>query len=273
MLTLNATSDFKRKLIFSGYRSTYTAELSLKEGSVEIPSAQIGEFGAQFIEHCPKTIPLSGISCNKISEIESISLIDNLRGRPAEAFNSGKARNIPSNREPREEELLYLEGEIIQSQEDRGSNKTEELRNDNVKADNDSPPSTLPINYSIRSRFHSFKAGAIIHQLYSQASESLLAIESTPSPLIICRHPRITINVIRFGCEFYCPRFLGSTFGRLPSITLRFYLELDRISARITAEEELSSREKKVAGMDSGLLPAVEKCLNDSGLYAGSLSP
>lgn len=199
----------------------------------------------------PETQPLVEVFCKIIKILEPVvpqyilcsKTIDNLRGRPIEAFEKNELVKLP----PGEEELLYISGYL--EQHPKSSEDT--ITNDK--------PETLPFALKLNTRFLDFPSRASIrHELLLNYSgpqaDTLLHLQLSS----LAKFLPLRFSHIRLGLELFEPKFVGQWFGFSPDIVQRFYLEADEHRIMISTQEDRLSSAK---ALPFGKLKAIEQII------------
>jgi hypothetical protein len=192
-----------------------------------------------------------------------VGLIDNLRGRPLESFGPAGFDDQRSSQAPREEELIFIAGTILEPPD-----KSTELEEGCPEESQE--PHPVPFYYRAVTRFHSFtRSGHIQHMLSVSASENIKDAILDFQPPAISRLLPETIEQVRFGFESYRTRFLGSMFGTIPTIEGRFYLAATSSLISIFLEEAAMRKKGQLPLEEAGIIAALDHACTDVGILHG----
>lgn len=189
-------------------------------GSKEV---NLKEFLKQFLKSNDKIVPFYRASFE--SELE----LTNLRGRAPENFNAGdRDRPRKGNKDEQQlEELLFLEGEIIE--EDSSLGPDENRRDGALSA------SFKLFAYSQFQTFHNSKN--IEYRCFFIVPEEISNLLETPNLSCLLVDDRLKINYARLGLEFFESGFFGALVGSMPGVKTKFYLEMQDGRVDVRGEE------------------------------------
>jgi hypothetical protein len=172
-----------------------------------------------------------------------------LRGRPFESFPETQTA-LQEYSEDRDEELFFSGGTVLDPEnpddEDKGSRFT----------------------FSLKTHFKEYTPGAaVIHDVRPESSGPISLVDEDLSPQALCQWLPLKLERFRFGIEQYKKQFLGSMIGLVPTIDIRFYLEVSEREVFVLCEQESQPRGKVIPLGEHSALRGLEYALRDSMQY------
>jgi hypothetical protein len=190
---------------------------------------------------------------------ETLCLIENLRGRPEEAFSDTSKSSAYFPDRPRLEELFFSEGVVYEppaNLEDYPE-RTELLN-------------ASPFTYALSSSFHSFsKNGSIVHNTIPSASGPVTPFLKELSPRRISRLVPARLKHVRLGFESFRPKFWGTWLGVIPRIEGRMFLEIAEKEIHLHLEQLVERSSQVLPFEKQGLISVLDSILEDEGLFCG----
>ena len=244
---LDLAVHVKRDSAFLGTRHTLSIEAELADRDSAIPVSS-------FLEHLfrisPEFVPSI---CFQSSENSQPVLLEDLRGRPADAFPEQERSALETLRRAQEEELFFTDGVIINTEN---------------SDENDSAADETPFFLRISSKFETFKGSRhIMYRVRHSGTPALDEMRPFLSGRLLARLLPLRLEKIRLGLENYRGRTFGAMFGIVPSVQDRLYLEVTRSSIQLRSSCEYSSRKSKLPFSDQNLLSHLDLALRDSKLF------
>lgn len=165
------------------------------------------------------------------SEAVGASTIENARGRPCESIDEESAEL-----EPGFEELVYLSGNIshpsLFQAEDPGTLESPLLGDKvNELLKGDPPEEKTPFEVQVLSKFLDYPSRRTIrHEVITRRSHILELIAKDCDFDVLFARGDVDFSRVRLGIEQYATRLIHSTFGAVPIVVRRCYLEVSKDS-------------------------------------------
>ena len=248
---LSLSLNVNRESAFLGMKKTLAilAEFKPGAGGAEIP---ISNFLEELFSASPDFIPSI---CFDNPDGEQTTLIEDLRGRPADAFADTERSASDPLRRLQEEEIFFSDGVILPTEDSKDSDGAE-----------------IPFYLRVSSKFETFKDNKhIVYRIMHNASPALDEIKSLLSAKMLARLLPLRLDKIRLGLENYRTKKFSSMFGSAPSVSDTLYLEITRTSIKLTAASEFSGKNVTLPFAEQRLLPHFGAALKKCGLFPNFL--
>lgn len=249
MLELTLDVTLKRPLIFLKKSLSLRAKFvpSLENNSIPV---------MKFLEELYRDSNFIPFSCFPLETTENT--ITNFRGRSIDNFYQSKSSPEYSLDQPKQEEIFYLSGEIIEEIKD-----VEQQENQPIISKN-------PFSYRINSLFKSFKNNSDI--VYDLAYTIVPMIEDLKHLIARKKFSQLRnyqINCLRIGFDSFKQSSFGGMLGMVPVVKEKFYLEVTPSFISIFAENNYLGSEVSLPFSKYQILEKVDHALEACNLYHG----
>lgn len=246
MLTLDLNITLKKPLIFLKKSLSLRAKfISSKNDSIPV---------LNFLEELFKNSNFLPFSCFPLET--SDNSIVNFRGRPIEGFYQSESFPLYNLEKPKQEEIFYLSGEIV-----------EETKDDDEK---ETFINKTPFSYRINSLFKNFKNNSDIVYDLSYTMEPV--VEDLDHLISRKKFPQLKnypINCLRIGFDSFRQSSFGGMLGLVPVVKEKFYLEVTPNYILIFAENNYLDQEVSLPFAKYQVLDKVDQVLEAVNLYRG----
>ena len=242
-LNVSERSSFLRS------RRTVSIEAELTDQAAGIP---VSDFLEQLFRSHPNFIPEEAFRAGD----ESAFRLENIRGRPSEAFPTDENGEASDLRRKQREELFFTRGVVLEPVEDEieGTESSEFVES--------------PFSFRITTRFETFRETSnVVYRVFHTPSPVLEEIKPVLSGRLLARLLPFRLDTIRLGLESYRTRTFGSLFGSVPAVQDRLYLEITRSKILLTASGDFPRKDEGLPFSKDNLLGHVDAALRSCQLF------
>ncbi|OVE80302.1 hypothetical protein BVY02_00775 [bacterium J17] len=166
-----------------------------------------------------------------------IGELENLRGRPPESFTKSQQKKPSLNKQPIEEELIFLRGVVALGKEESEIDLL----------DQEGPTEEIPFHYQLNSTFSRILGTkTILHSTVTHASKEFKELDFDEEDPKTYFENRLRADELRIGLEFYKSRFYGSMLGFAPAVDSHLYLEMSDGQIAINSKQEVPKKSREI---------------------------
>lgn len=260
MLELRLQAGQSRSIFYGGYSTRIDATLQAA-GSPLPDGIPLTEFIERVLQLAPRIIATLTRAEVVDESGKTVSLVENLRGRPRESFTgrAGSGAGAADTAVKPTEELFYSDGILFEPPANLSDypESVEMLK-------------TEPFSFSVETGFHAYKGSTkILHSLKRRPTGNVRPILESFDVREVLRLFPARLSVLRIGFEQYQPARFGSLLSATVAVHRRLYLECSPQKLSVFAEQTSGAKKGELPFGDDGLFPALDTALAEMGLFSG----